>query len=1031
MISTAPTQELQLEEFRKAKRRLLAFSPDAERIDLLQAVSALIDEADDLGADGVRQVLNVANNLRDKRAFGMLLILTMFAERAGLGSPKLKRLEIQALIEVGRLREALRGADQMIETYSLSDPAKCPDPECLNHWREGLGARGRAYKQVYMDAAARHAAWAHGARSKAEPAGPDLSDLQRAVEAYSEVWHRREEWDKRHGLTTEPPTYQAINAAALMMRAARDRNAGPPHPTWADPQVAQTVASQILRAHETETQQLIAGGGEAYIKANPWHVVTCGEACLVEMEYYQRIGEPQQAAAYGADAERFYGIYAAHPSITAFQVASSLRQLEEVWGYSGEQDTTGGRIVRLLKAALLSAEPVLADQQAPEDSVQTQSTLLSLREAELLERDLDAQASPTAPTPIGLQAYEATTAAREKNNDTPLDSVTGAPPAAESGPTFVPVRHMMMAMDRRRAVCAIISSKAGKTSRIGTGFALEGGLLKPEWAGQPVILTNNHVAGATVGQMASNFRNCRAQFYRFDPETGDIAPTTIDFEQLLYFSPPEEHDVVVLKPARDLPDFAKALGAISDYLPRRREARRDGTDMNVSIVGFPMGEDMSLSVGNEMLLDHDACDPGATPEEGYVPDGRCVRLHYRTPTQPGNSGSPVFQTSTWTLIGIHRAGSGDMQRLPTKEGPYRANEGAWLPAIRAAIANFDSSEAESLAGLDSLRHAALAVARSPLADMAKRVVARPIGATAPDPVVGTASARPAAAPFPTLAGHFKRYSDDREEVSRLYLQSGWYSGESLDGFRRAGRETVIGNDDRQQIMHTTASPFRMICSITVFVGGRIAELGTGFLIGENTLLTAGHCLKRHAQAPEPERILIRPGRNGHFEPFETTFGGPVEGSSYSLHPVWSDRFDPRFDLGAIHLNKGIGSKLGWFRVGAPPADNLRHRWAHVTGYPGDKFDPLVNESDKRASELWHHATPIDGVGDGVIYYPADTYAGQSGAPVYVLDDDDMARVVGVHAYGLNSSADPKATNNNMGILLDEDMVQVIAGWKAI
>lgn len=1026
MTITAPTHEQQLAEFTRARRKVLAFSRDEDRFDLLQSVSEMVDEADDLGAEGADALVKVGNMLKDKRAFGMLLILALFADRAGLGTAKMKRLEIQALIEVGRMREALRVADQIINRFDISDPTNRFDEGNRTNWREAMGNRGRVFKQTFMDAASAHALWASGGKKETEPAPPNASDLQRAIEAYRTVW------DTRLEAEDEPPTYQAVNAAALIMRAARDAGTPPPHAPWADPQAAQVIASEILRAHEGETSAAIAGGGEAYIKSNPWHIVTCGEACLVEMQYHEGLGETSQAAAFGEDAERFYGIYAAHPWITPFQIASSLRQLEEVWGFNGEQATPGGSIVRLLKAALMSAEPVLKSNAEPEDNVQTESIVFTLREAELLEKDLDAGESFSAPTPIGLKAYEETTTARSHHDEVPLDSVTGARPETnEATSTFVPMRHLAMAMQRRRAVCEITTSKQGKATRIGTGFALEGGLLKAEWAGQPVILTNNHVAGDSVGSMASDFRNCRAAFYQIDPETGDINIRSLDFEALLYFSPPEDHDVVVLKPKGPLPDFAVPLTAISDYLPKRREEGRDGTDMNVSILGFPADEEMSLSIGNEMLLDHDACDPGTSPEAGFVPSGHCVKLHYRTPTRPGNSGSPVFQTNTWELIGIHRAGFTDVERLPTKKGPYRANEGAWLPAIRAAIARFDAGQAESLATLDVARRIALRAARSPLASAARSLItARPVGAT-PEPVVSTASV-PTVRPVPTLAGSFKAYSDDTEEVFRLYMQPGKYTAsESLDEFRRGGRETVIGNDDRQQIMHTTASPFRMICSITVMIGGQVTELGTGFLIGESTLLTAGHCLKRSRDAREPERIIIRPGRNGHREPFENTFGGSVEGVSYSLHPVWAETFDPRFDIGAIHLNTGIGNKLGWFRVGAPPAEDLQLRWAHVTGYPGDKYDPLVNDGDKRATEMWHHATPIDTVGDGVVYYPADTFAGQSGAPVYILDDDLKPRVVGVHAYGLNSSRDPKATNNNMGILLDEDMVQVIAGWKCI
>ena len=63
-----------------------------------------------------------------------------------------------------------------------------------------------------------------------------------------------------------------------------------------------------------------------------------------------------------------------------------------------------------------------------------------------------------------------------------------------------------------------------------------------------------------------------------------------------------------------------------------------------------------------------------------------VRVHYRTPTMEGNSGSPVFDADTITLLGVHHAGARDMKRLNGKPGTYAANEGIWIDSIREAIA---------------------------------------------------------------------------------------------------------------------------------------------------------------------------------------------------------------------------------------------------------------------------------------------------------------------------------------------------------
>jgi endonuclease G len=62
-----------------------------------------------------------------------------------------------------------------------------------------------------------------------------------------------------------------------------------------------------------------------------------------------------------------------------------------------------------------------------------------------------------------------------------------------------------------------------------------------------------------------------------------------------------------------------------------------------------------------------------------------TRLHYRSATEPGSSGSPVFN-DLWQLIGLHHYG-GTLHRLEPgrTEETYEANEGIALRAIVADV----------------------------------------------------------------------------------------------------------------------------------------------------------------------------------------------------------------------------------------------------------------------------------------------------------------------------------------------------------
>jgi V8-like Glu-specific endopeptidase len=86
------------------------------------------------------------------------------------------------------------------------------------------------------------------------------------------------------------------------------------------------------------------------------------------------------------------------------------------------------------------------------------------------------------------------------------------------------------------------------------------------------------------------------------------------------------------------------------------------------IIGHPGGRNLSFSLFDSLWLDADE-----------------TKLHYRTPTEGGSSGSPVFDQENWTLVALHHAGLQNMPRLHNQPGTYEANEGIAVNAIREAI----------------------------------------------------------------------------------------------------------------------------------------------------------------------------------------------------------------------------------------------------------------------------------------------------------------------------------------------------------
>ena len=90
------------------------------------------------------------------------------------------------------------------------------------------------------------------------------------------------------------------------------------------------------------------------------------------------------------------------------------------------------------------------------------------------------------------------------------------------------------------------------------------------------------------------------------------------------------------------------------------------TPPRLYIIGHPAGRDITFSLQDNNLL---ACNE--------------TFLHYRTPTEFGSSGSPVFESRDWKVVALHHAGSLELPRLDGKGKPYQANEGIAVVAIKA------------------------------------------------------------------------------------------------------------------------------------------------------------------------------------------------------------------------------------------------------------------------------------------------------------------------------------------------------------
>ncbi len=192
---------------------------------------------------------------------------------------------------------------------------------------------------------------------------------------------------------------------------------------------------------------------------------------------------------------------------------------------------------------------------------------------------------------------------------------------------------------------------------MGTAFVVRGGDLQPELGDELLFLTNAHVISKDPHvRPALRPEKARIKF-ELQAQGQSLQFTATE----LWSSSPEKLDATLIRPTPAIQDIQPM--PVTKVLPLVDGQQR------AYIIGHPQGRKLSFSIHDNYLLDHDD-----------------RLLHYRSPTEPGSSGSPVLNED-WELIGLHHKGLKKMPKLNGKDGTYPANEGIWIQAIIEGLKN--------------------------------------------------------------------------------------------------------------------------------------------------------------------------------------------------------------------------------------------------------------------------------------------------------------------------------------------------------
>jgi hypothetical protein len=307
-----------------------------------------------------------------------------------------------------------------------------------------------------------------------------------------------------------------------------------------------------------------------------------------------------------------------------------------------------------LEAAIARNQPVRVEEalkwylrDGGADAFEFASTLRQLREVWRLPSD-----GPPGDTVInglnGAVLKRGGEAVRVKSTD-----VRGVLQKNFSGEKDLPLKWWQNGQQRCMAIAQIISPSG---HRAGTGFLVQASDFFTNPPAGAILLTNWHVVSKDGDDPLSiPPDDAVARF-----EAVGTAGAEFKLKQIVGFNRRLDATFVALE------GVPAELGHCPLRVPPAEfDAKKP---QRLYVIGYPGGRGLSFSLHDSRWLDAD--------EE---------TLHYRTPTEGGNSGSPVFDEDNWMLVGLHHAGGPQMPRLHQQPGTYEANEAHAIAAIRKAI----------------------------------------------------------------------------------------------------------------------------------------------------------------------------------------------------------------------------------------------------------------------------------------------------------------------------------------------------------
>ncbi len=199
--------------------------------------------------------------------------------------------------------------------------------------------------------------------------------------------------------------------------------------------------------------------------------------------------------------------------------------------------------------------------------------------------------------------------------------------------------------------------------------------------------------------------------------------------------------------------------------------------------------------------------------------------------------------------------------------------------------------------------------------------------------------------------------------------------------------------DTRYTVDPTISPYQAIVQVVTNFSSGSQKKGTGFMISENVVLTAAHCITS-VNGYSVSNITVYGGRSSSSYVASSTVAQFIRDQQYE-GPA-ANEYD--WDYAILILNEPIGETLGWFGLQSSTATALPTYTITTAGFP---LEP--KEIEDEYPTMYASSGSISAVSNYTFIHDADTERGQSGSPIFHYYNSTYGNVVvGIHVASGNT-----------------------------